>query len=360
MATVLIVDDDPVNRELLHAYLEGLGHQLVDASSGEQALELVDRAAPDLVLLDVMLPGLDGFATTQRIKERCRDELLPVILVTALDDQAARLRGLRSGADEFLTKPVDRHELELRMTHLLALRDKEAALARRNVELAELQRFRDEMSQLIVHDLKNPLTVMLTNLEFVLSDDSIASPDAVEALRDSKAAGDRALRLLANLLDVAKLEAGRLQPQRSRAPLRALVDPLVQERLPLARSRGITITSRLHKEAVHADVELIGRVVENIFDNALRYTPAGGLIAVEANEAEGAVQLRIGNSGAPVPPESRGRVFEKFSQAQEGVGRMNLGLGLYFCRLAIEAHGGRIWLEETPRLPTVFSLELPA
>ncbi|HEY2744679.1 MAG TPA: response regulator, partial [Polyangia bacterium] len=107
MAKLLIVDDDPVNRELLHAYFDGYDHELVDADSGERALAIARDWRPDLVLLDVMMPGLSGFDTARFMKELQPDEFLPVILVTALSDHESRLQGLRSGADEFLTKPID-------------------------------------------------------------------------------------------------------------------------------------------------------------------------------------------------------------------------------------------------------------
>jgi signal transduction histidine kinase len=361
MARILIVDDEPLNRELLHGCLEGSGHELIDAASGEAALDAIEAAGvPDLVLLDVMMPGIDGFATARRIKELTREQFVPIILVTALHDRTARLEGLHAGADEFLTKPVDLNELNIRITHLLALRDNETALVRRNVELAELQRFSAEMSQLLVHDLKNPLTVILSNLDYLLEDPDIKL-DTREALTDSKEAGRRALRLLANLLDLTRLESGRFQPHRTRIALADVVAPLLRQRMLLAKSRGIAMHSDFDAATtINADVELMARVFENIFDNALRYTPPGGRVAFAAHPASGGVELRIGNTGSPIPTDARTRIFEKFGQAGGGIGRMNLGLGLYFCRLATEAHGGRIWVEETRELPTVFGLALPS
>ena len=360
MATILIVDDEPINIELLHAYLDGCGHQLFNATSGEAALEMAPEVKPDLVLLDVMLPGISGFETAEKLKAERRDQYLPVILVTALNDHGSRIAGLRAGADEFLTKPVDRHELLIRIGNLLRLRGKEAALVQRNVELVELERFRDEMAALIVHDLKNPLTVMLANVTFATEDPGLSS-DTMDALRDTKSAGQRALRLLANLLDVTKMESGRLQPRRSRTPVSALVDPILRQRAHVAEARNIAVTRFIAADAeVNADFELMSRVVENVVDNALRYVPSGGHIAVRATVVPNAMQLRVGNSGPPIPLAARARIFEKFGQAGEAVGRMNLGLGLYFCRLAAEAHGGRMWVEETGDLPTVFALEVPA
>ncbi|MCU1277709.1 MAG: Pole remodelling regulatory diguanylate cyclase [bacterium] len=359
MARILIVDDEALNRELLHAYLEPGEHTLVDAESGQEALAAVARDRPDLVLLDVMMPGLSGFDTVTQIKAATRDQFLPVVLVTALADHDSRLRGLRAGADEFLTKPVDRHELLLRVANLLSLRAKEAALTAHNVELVELQRFRDEMSAMIVHDLKNPLSVMLANIDYLI-EGAGADLDSLDALHDSKSAGRRAVRLLGNLLDLSNLEAGRWKLRRELTEVATLIEPLVGQRAHMAGARDIHIGCDIDRQArVFADVELMSRVVDNVLDNAFRHTPAGGRIEVSGATTERAVRLSIGNSGAPIPDDARERIFDKFGQAGPNVGRMNLGLGLYFCRLATEAHGGRIWVEQTAELPTVFGLELP-
>jgi K+-sensing histidine kinase KdpD len=360
VAKILIVDDEPINRELLYAYLEGSGHELFEAAAGEQALALARQINPDLVLLDVMMPGLNGFNTARFLKQLVPDEFLPVVLVTALSDHESRLDGLRAGADEFLTKPIDRHELTIRIANLLSLREKEAALTRRNLELVELHRFRDEMSTMIVHDLKNPLAAVIANLDFAI-DDTDLKADTLDAMRDSKSAAHRAVRLLANLLDVARMEERQLRLRRSVVPIADLVGPLVHQRLHVAGARSISIDSTVDVDArINADMELIGRVIENVFDNALRYTPPGGRIALRGSASERSVRLTIGNSGSAIPVEARTHIFDKYAQSDSAVGRMNLGLGLYFCRLAAEAHGGRMWVEETAELPTVFALELPA
>src|SRR5262249_46527856 len=146
MARILVVDDSEVNRDLIHAFLEGEAYVLFDASSGEEALEVAARAPPDLVLLDVMMPGIDGFETARRLKKAAGEDFLPVILLTSLSDQESRVRGLETGADEFLTKPVNAQELHARIRSLLRLRAKERALAEQNLRLLELDRFKNDMS----------------------------------------------------------------------------------------------------------------------------------------------------------------------------------------------------------------------
>src|ERR1700749_5080822 len=155
MAKILIVDDEPVNRDILIAFLDDSGHELIEAGNGQEALDQVAKHAPDLLLLDIMMPELDGFEVIRRLRASVT-EYLPIILVTARADLASRVEGLDVGAHEFLTKPVAARELVLRVSNLLRLRARERELTKLHVEQIELHRFKDEMSALIAHDLKNP------------------------------------------------------------------------------------------------------------------------------------------------------------------------------------------------------------
>lgn len=360
MKTILVVDDEPMNHEVVHAYLEGEGYRLVDAMSGAEALAIAQQDPPDLVLLDVMMPGFDGFEVARALKEQAADHYLPIILVTALADHNSLLAGLNTHADEVLTKPVDGQELVLRIRHLLMLRSQHVSLLQKNVELAELHRFKDEMSSLIVHDLKNPLGAIITNLSFVLGEPGNLDADQLDALSDAQSASQRAMRLIQNLLDVTRIEASRFEPRRASTGIAALIDGALHQRTIVARSRGISMVSTLDASLqVDIDGDLITRAIENILDNGLRYTPRGGRIQISGEVVGSNLELRIGNTGPAVDAAARTLVFEKFGQASQSSGRMNLGLGLYFCRLAVEAHGGRIWLGDAPELPTVFNITLP-
>jgi two-component system sensor histidine kinase/response regulator len=380
---ILIVDDDPMNRELLHAVLCGDGYALDHASSGADAVELARARPPDLVLLDVMMPHLDGFETTRLLKQLAAPTHLPVILITALSDHKTLLRGLQAGADEVLSKPIDGLELRVRITNLLALRaerlalaERQAELLRANTELArahaslvELQRFKDELSLLIIHDLKGPLTVVTANLGFAIESNlppgvpvtpTLEEDQIVEALLDARAAAFRLQRIANSLLDVAKIEAQRFALKREEVDVLHLLDEL--RRVRGFEARAIAVDLQIDAQGdqrVSIDSTVITRALENILDNALRYTPPQGRIVLESRQANGHLQFRIGNTGPPIPVEKRALIFEKFGQVQ-GERRNNYGLGLYFCRLAAEAHGGRVWIDEEPDLPTVFVLDLPS
>jgi two-component system, sensor histidine kinase and response regulator len=354
---ILVVDDEPLNRSLLRACFAGSGHEILEAKDGQDALVLAEDQPPDLVLLDVMMPGMDGFETTRQLKAMFSDQLVPVILVTALDDRASRVAGLAAGADEFLPKPVDRDELLMRAGNLLSLRARELELQRRNVELAELQRFQDEMMSMLVHDLKSPLSVILASVEYLASAPTL-DEEARAALGDCRQAGGRIARLVANILETAHAEAGRLLVRYAPVPLASLVEAVVAPHRAGLERRGLAVEVAVAGLAAHVDRELMARVLENLFENAARHTPAAGRLRVWAVATGAGVELRVGNSGTAIPAATRPLLFEKFTQVFES-GRGSVGLGLYFCRLAVEAHGGRIWIEERDDLPTVFAMSLP-
>jgi two-component system, sensor histidine kinase and response regulator len=357
MARVLVADDVAANRELLRAYLEPEGHEVIDADSGTRALELARTTSPDLVLLDVMMPGSNGFEVGAELKRLTRaDDFLPIVLVTALRDPSSRDLGLKVAADEYLTKPVERGELLARVRNLLALRARTRELAERNRELMSLQKFQAEMAALLVHDLKNPMAVIMSNLEYVL--DNELPEDQVEALEDARRGGQRVLRLLTNLLDLTRLESSRMPLTRAAITIEALIEPLLRAREQHFARRGVVIEKTNVNVEVVVDADLITRVAENILDNAARYVPEGGRIAIFTRLGSAGVDFCIGNSGDPIAADKRAGVFEKYGQG-DGALRGNLGLGLYFCRLALEAHGGRIAVEEHEGLPTVFVMRLP-
>jgi signal transduction histidine kinase len=362
----LIVDDDVDARELLRIYLSDAGYDTVEASDGERAVELARSAAPDLVVMDAMLPRDNGFEAARRIKQQRSGEFLPIIMATSLRDQSSsKLLGYRVGADDFLSHPVDRIELGVRVAALLALRERHQALLRRHAELAELQRFRDEMSSTVVHDLENPLAMILANLAYAIEElhqaGEVVDPDIAQSLIESQEAGRRLLRLVTNLADTARIEAQRLAAAVQPTAVARVLRQVASLRRVLAKMREIRLDVRAPADVeAPLDVDLITRAIENIVDNALRYTPTGGRILLLAERAgDHEVLIAIGNDGPPIPVEARRAIFEKFGQAGHGSGRMNLGLGLYFCRLAAEAHGGVLELRETAEFPTLFCFQLP-
>ncbi len=240
-----------------------------------------------------------------------------------------------------------------------------AALAAQNEQLRSLQAFKDEMAALIVHDLKSPLAAIAMNVDIALAGlpDDDSSADARGALEDCRVAGARLFRMIANLLDIAKNDDGRLVPRIAPVDFRSLVTRAAKGHEVEARMRGVEICAETRSTSFNelsVDQDLIGRVVENLVENALRFTRSGGKVRIQSNETEAGVELSVANDGPPVPPDARLKIFEKYGQgSQAGLTRMNRGLGLYFCRVVVEAHQGTIALSEEPGYATVFKITLP-
>lgn len=227
------------------------------------------------------------------------------------------------------------------------------ALHSEKERLEELLRLREELADMIIHDLRNPLAVMSSGLELLRH----TPPTETRAQYVTTVMGamewsvQRMRRLVNTLLDIARLEAGEMTLQLQPLHLNTLIEEVIAEELPLAENCGVTLESRLSEglPMVLADRDFLERVLANLLDNALKFTPRGGQVWVEAYlETEG-VQVEVVDTGSSIPLGDRTRIFEKFTQTQGRVGAgRGMGLGLAFCQMAVEAHSGRIWIEDGP------------
>ena len=360
-ARVLLVDDEPRNLTLLEAYLSPLGYELVRAGSGQEALEAFERAPPDLILLDVMMPDLDGIDVLTHVRAHDRMAYVPVILVTGLTEREDRLRGFEAGADEFLEKPVDRALLLARVRTLLRLKEAGDELVRRNLLLERLQREQREMTAFIVHDLKNQLSIAHLNIGWVKQSIGPERGDLHDALTDALDASGRLHRMIDDLLAVARLEQVDVPLQRDRVAVDDLLGELARAHSREALEKRIGL--RVEAESglsVCADRAILRRVLENLVGNALQYTPADGRVGLSARGGPD-VEITVSNTGAPIPEQERSHIFEKFRRGENAPMKGgHAGLGLYFCRRAMEAHRGSITVAETQEWPTSFVLRFAA
>ena len=229
----------------------------------------------------------------------------------------------------------------------------------RHDSLLELGKMKDDLALMVVHDLKGPLSVILTNYDYVVEGFE-GPPECLEALTDSQVAGRRMLRLLTNLLVTTRLEIGTFPVKPSAFTLAPMLNAIADQRRVSARLKEISITVIAPPDlSLTADLDLVTRAVENLVDNALQHTPSGGAVTLEAGLVGTHLEVKIANTGSPIPMAARETIFTKFAQTRGTSSRLNLGLGLYFCRLALEAHGGSIRVEDGAGPTTVFALQLP-
>jgi signal transduction histidine kinase len=365
---ILAIDDDPATLTLLATHLTPLGYAVATASSEQTAIASFDAEEPDLVLLDVVMPGIGGLGVLAHIQGHMRGGHVPVILITAHSERSHRLIGLRAGADEFLEKPIDVPIMLARVKTLLRLKQavddlqlSRNVLAARNSALESLQREQRELTQFVVHDLKNQLTVVLVSIDCAQSR-ALAQHDSemCELLNEGDTGAQRLRTMVEDLLAVSKLEES-LPVQCQRVTVAELISPVAAAYQSRARKHAVSLTLPSNATcAVSGDTGLLRRVFENILDNALRYTPQGGHISFGA-QCEQGIELTISNDGPPIPLEQRESIFDKFNRGSSEPSSIgNAGLGLYFCKRAIEAHGGHISVRQTHEWPTSFVIQLPA
>jgi two-component system sensor histidine kinase/response regulator len=356
---LLVVDDEPRNRALMSAYLAGK-YQVKEAENGPEALAVCERGGVDLVVLDDMMPGMSGFDVCRSLKSRAREDFLPVLMLTALSEQDDRNAGLAAGADDFLAKPVNRQELLLRVHHFLELRTERQTVARQYEALHELVALKDDLVTLMVHDLRNPLTGVLGLLQVLESEasDPVSRADAAAA----REGAEKLREALDDMLQVRQLEEGRLQLQRRPESLDRLTAEAAASLEGAARARRLDLLRSIEPGlTVDADRSLLRRAIENLVSNAVKFSPAGNVVRINAAHADGLVEISVADHGSGVPPVARAGLFEKFGGVymRRGSDRRGYGLGLYFVRLVAEAHGGRIFATDHPDGGTVMTMTLP-
>jgi len=373
--TILVVDDNFQNREVAEGHLVGAGYRAVQAESGADALAMLETLRPDLILLDVLMPGFDGFETCRRIRALPEGGRVPVLFLTALGDLGTHKAALDSGADDFLTKPINRTELLIRVRSLLRIKELSdeqtrhlGVISRQRDALVEAQRQKEELTALIVHDLKNPLSSILSNVQFALGQGGLGGEER-ESLRDVLRASQSMVRMVMNLLDISRSEDGALVPHLADFELPALLGEVCSEmeRRIDDKEQKLELAVAPDVRVMTADRDLVRRILENLVDNAYKYGPRRATIRIEASlvAARGSVadtvELRVRDQGEGIPVAFREKIFEKYARVDGRPAhevRNSHGLGLVFCRRAVELHSGDIWVEENASRGSCFCVRL--
>ena len=371
---ILVADDVPANVELLCDQLATLGYRVATAIDGPSAVEACFARKPDLCILDISMPagslGVDdrstGFEVCRRIKRDPRTSRIPVIFVTALNDTTDRVKAIEAGGDDFLTKPHNRQILGARLRSLLRLKFATDALEESYRKLRELEKVRDDLMKMIVHDLKSPLTSVLAALEMVLDGDfgAVSEPQR-RALGDAEAKAEDLLALIEDLLEVARIEETSIQLDiQPIAPAALLTEILHEWEMRLAQEEAAATMDVADDAPVfHADKGLVKRVFSNLIQNALTHSPRNVTISIRARRdgATDGVLFTVADNGPGIPKEYHEIIFRKFEQAKTpSAPRVrSSGLGLAFCKLAVEAHGGRIWVQSAEGKGSQFHFTLP-
>lgn len=359
-ADLIVVDDTPANLQLLCSMLRDKGYRVRPVTSGQQALTAAALQVPDMVLMDITMPGMDGYTTCQKLKEDTRLRAIPVVFISALNEPLDKVRAFRSGGVDYITKPFNLEEVEARVGLHLELSSQRRALEQKNRQLQELEAIRDDLTLMIVHDMKSPLTALRLIFDLINASSLQADNEVVDILENARYNITTLIDMANQILDVSRFEAGKLEPTLGPCLLN---DLLTEACRPF---RVLESAKHLHCECppdlmLTCDAGLLRRVLANLVGNALKFTPQGKSVHVSAhrNPQTKQIRLEIKDQGPGIAKEHQGLLFQKFSQLPGERRNIGTGLGLAFCRMAVECHKGRIGINSEPGHGSIFWLELP-
>jgi signal transduction histidine kinase len=363
-ARVLVVDDEDRNRRLLVTMLEAEGHVALEAGDGPQALEQARRSHPDLILLDVMMPGMDGFSVARTLKADPATRAIPIVMVTALDDRASRLGGLEAGAEEFVCKPVDRIELQARLRNLLRLKGLMGELEQARDEAEAASRAKSAFLSSMSHEIRTPLNAVLGFSELLLQEQGLSARQQ-DYLQIINRAGDHLLGLINEVLELARIEAGRASLALEPLDLPRLIKELAALFRVKAEDKGLNLACHVDPQVpsfVLADANKLRQILMNLLGNAIKFTEAGGVsLEVRAMGSPGEawpLRFEVKDTGPGIDPEGLERIFTAFEQTASGAAKGGAGLGLAISRQYARLMGGDLEGASEPGRGSCFSLNL--
>jgi signal transduction histidine kinase len=367
---ILVVDDVPANLKLLDDILKSEGYKTRPVLSGELALRAAEKEKPDLVLLDIMMPDIDGFEVCRRLKENPDLKDIPVIFISAIGETANVVTAFNYGGVDYINKPFQAEEVIARVKPHLKLRFQSQELLELNErlkqqtkELEELNATKDKFFTIIAHDLKSPFNSIMGFSEMLVEQVRDKTYDGIEQyaniILDSS---QRALDLLMNLMDWARSQTGKMEFIPEYFELVNFIKDITSLFEDIAGQKSIIIKKDLPLNApVFADHAMISTVIRNLISNAIKFTKPGGEITISAIEKPDQLIIMVKDSGIGISNDRIEKLF-RLDETYSTPGTKDekgTGLGLILCKEFIEKHGGKIWVESTPGEGSIFIFTIP-
>lgn len=361
--TVMIIDDEPENLNVLEASLSYDGYRVCVFPSGEMALAHAHDEPPDLVLLDIRMPGLNGYEMCRRFKADDKLQSIPVLFLSALTATEDIAAGFACGGVDYIAKPFREPEVLARVRTHIALSKSYLRLASQHEQLRTLERQRDTLVHMLVHDMRSPLQVILANLEMVVES---GAKDLNATDLDSLYAAIHGTRLLTRMVsttvDLSRMESGDIPLRRESVSVYGIFGSACAQALSPSSGRKITERIAYSCPRLLCDIEITVRIVANLLANALKYALGNSKIVFGAEPDPSGVRIWVRDQGPGIPAQFHKRIFDKFGIANQPLDSRppSSGLGLAFCKLAVEAQGGNIGVESEPGKGSTFWFTLPS
>jgi two-component system sensor histidine kinase/response regulator len=354
---ILVVDDISKNLQVVGTILRNEGYHVMPATSGLQALERVSAQPPDLILLDLMMPEMDGLEVCSRLKAEPLTRQIPVIFLTASNEMEHLMKGFEAGAVDYITKPFNAPELLARVrTHL--------ELKHARERLREMNEEKNEFMGIAAHDLRNPLSAIQGYAEMIIEDaQSLAHRDLEGNGQRIREAAKRMTEMVQNFLDANRIERGELKLNMAISDLSPLLQSVLETQSPHATAKGQMIQLELPPTPTLAlaDVSITLQVFENLVSNAVKYSPPGKKIFVRLKAEAGVVRFEVEDQGPGLSKEDQKKLFGKFARlsAKPTGGEHSTGLGLSIVKRLVEAMNGKVWCESELGMGAKFIVTIP-
>lgn len=349
--TILVVDDNKVSLRLLTAILHGAGYTVITGSNSEEALEQINTQSPDIILLDVMMPGMNGFSLCRKLKQNKQTSDIPLIFLTSLSQKEDIIEGFNAGGNDYITKPFNRQELLARVRNHLRLYDT-LQENKRLIRLSEdASRSKTEFLASMSHEIRTPLNSIIGMAEVLV--ETPLTDEQQDYVRIFRSAGESLLEIINDILDLSKIEAGQTALETIDFHLPSLLDSVVSILSVRAAEQNTPVSVHLHADVPHGlsgDPTRLRQILINLVGNGLKFTENGTVDISVKIDAENKLLFSVKDDGIGVAREKQELIFESFTQADSLTTRKygGTGLGLTICKKLTKTMGGRIWLESSP------------
>lgn len=359
---ILLVDDNKNNLQVLGSTLHTEGYRLAMAKSGKEALTQAQKIEPDIILLDIMMPEMDGYETCTLLKENDKTKNIPVIFLTAKTETEDIVKGFKAGGVDYITKPFKKEELLIRLKNHLELRMATKKIAEQAQKLKELNNTKDQMFSIISHDLRSPLAGLKNMLDLLTDKETPTDQDFREsAITIMKTTTDSTVNLLENLLFWARSQRGDLEIEIDTLDLHQIIEENIQLASNTIQQKSLKVINQLEEyELVKGDMNLTKTIVRNLLNNAIKFTPENGTIAFEATPSDHYTLLSIADTGVGISDENLERLFKNDEQFTT-YGTNNekgSGLGLKLCKSFAEKQQGSLSVRSVENRGTTFTVKL--
>lgn len=367
---ILIVDDTPANLRLLSHVLSKNGYNFLEASNGKEAVQIAKEHEPDLILLDIMMPDMNGYEVIKEIKSDKLIQDVPIIFLSSLTDTDDKVEGFKSGGVDYITKPFQKEETLARInTHLKIrflqkqLNERIKVLRQREIELSRLNQKKDDLVRMVSHDIKNPLTGIIGLVKLMRESDKISAEEQIQMLSVVEESGSNLLNMVREVLD---RESKKTEPETldySTVQVSELLERVISMNKAKSVVKEISLTFKVQPNKLQAviDENKVEIAVNNLVANALKFTPSKGKIRVKASLNDDHLLFEVIDTGIGIPKKMQSDLFkDTMKTSRKGTsGEVGTGLGLDIVQLYVELHGGEIWVESELDKGTKFFIKIP-